>query len=73
MFSTPIFFPLVYNVSCFISPGMVLQGLKALDLTEIEKSWSQISVLIESSEISVPCAEVVAKLYSSPAYFYDKF
>ena len=48
-------------------------GLKAVDLTENEKSWAQISVLTESLEISVPCSKLVAKLYSSPAYFFDKF
>ena len=43
-------------------------GLKALDLTEIEKSWAQIALLTERLEISVPCSKIVAKSYSSLAY-----
>ena len=32
-------FQLIYNVSCLISPGMVLQrGLKAVDLMEKQKN-----------------------------------
>ena len=47
------------------------RGLKTVDLTENEKLWAQISVFRESLEISVPCLKVVAKLSSSPEYFYD--
>ena len=36
-------------------------GRKAVDLTENEKSWDQISVLTESLEIWVLCSKVVAK------------
>ena len=37
--------------------------LKALDLSDNETSWTQISVLTEKLEISVPCSKVMAKLF----------
>ena len=49
------------------------RGPKAIIWTEMGRAVTQTSMSTETDGFSVQCFKIVAKLYSSPAYFCGEF